>query len=225
MKILKEESGENTLLAGCGMPISAGIGFVDIMRIGPDTAPYWTKTGGFFLNSGSILGVKNSIRNTLARATMNKLLWINDPDCLLIRKKKTKLNHNQRLSQINIIILSGGALFFSDNLAELSNEQFIEMKKIIDLSNECYKGQAIALDLMEKTIPELFYNTSGFLGIFNFKMINIYKEIDLNPYKLILKNINFLEDVWTGEKFYISYDNILFIKNMTPYSSKLLKIN
>lgn len=222
MKVIKEEAGNNVILSGCGMPISAGIGFIDIMRVGPDTAPVWTKLSGTFFQTGAMLGARNSIRNFLTRSLMNKTLWINDPDCIMMRKKKTKLNLYQRMTQINAIILAGGTLLYSDYFPEFDDNIFNEIKKIVALFEECFKGNAIPLDLMEKSIPELYYNTAGYLGIFNFKKFSCSKEIFLNNYTNLPENINKLADVWNNEEINVS-NGYLKLK-MHSDSSRLFKI-
>ena len=224
MKIIREEGGDNIIINGCGMPLSTGIGLVDLMRVGPDTAPYWTKLSGSFLQTGAMVGARNSIRNFIARSMMNKCLWLNDPDCLMIRKRRTSLTSHQRKSQINAIILSGGALLYSDDFSELHNDELEKVHRINELSEQCFKGKAISCDLMEKSLPEIYYNTSGYLGVFNFKNISSTKEIELDKYFDIPKNIVEFEDVWSDEKIKIEKGNVLKIKSMHPYSSKLFKI-
>ncbi len=224
MKIIQEEAGKNVIINGCGMPISTGIGNVDFMRVGPDTGPFWNKVSGSFLHTGAMNGAKNSIRNFMARSMMNKYLWINDPDCLMIRRKKTNLNSYQRLSQINAIILSGGLLTYSDDFSDLTDKTIEEINKINQLSKICFNGNAIACDLMENPIPEIYYNTSGFIGIFNFKKTHCDKEINLKDYNDLPGNINYLKDVWTGEIIKIKNNNIIKLTKMHSSSSRLFEI-
>lgn len=223
MRVIREEAGNNTILIGCGMPISAGIGNVQIMRVGPDTAHYWQKIIGTFLQTGAMIGCRNSIRNFMVRSFMNKNLWINDPDCLLIRDKKTKLSKEERWTQINAIILSGGTIMYSDNFTELSDHLFEEIRKINTYGDLCFKGEAIPIDVMEREIPELYYNTSGFLGVFNFKSISVTKKINLYNYKILKYKIRKLIDVWTEEEIDINLDGIISLK-MKAHSSRLFKI-
>ncbi|HOJ64731.1 MAG TPA: alpha-galactosidase [Spirochaetota bacterium] len=223
MRVIKEEAGNNTILIGCGMPLSAGIGNVNIMRVGPDTAPFWKKIMGTFLQTGAMIGCRNSIRNFMVRSFMNKNLWINDPDCLMIRNKKTKLTENERKTQINAIITAGGTLFYSDNFSELSDEIFEEMKKINMYADLCFKGDAIPVDVMEREIPEIYYNTAGFLGIFNFRSITVKKKINLFNYDILKYKIRTLVDVWTNEEIDLDLDGIIELK-MPPHGSRLFKI-
>jgi alpha-galactosidase len=108
MRLIRDAAGTDTTIVGCGMPLSAGIGTVNVMRIGTDTGPYWTMAGGKVLNTGAAVGVRNAIRNTMVRSPMHRRLWLNDADCLLIRTTDTKLSEIERMSQINALILAGG---------------------------------------------------------------------------------------------------------------------
>ncbi len=224
IKVIREEAGKNVIFNGCGMPLSTGIGQINFMRVGPDTAPYWNKFRSSFFQSGAMNGARNSIRNFITRSMMNKHLWINDPDCLMIRKKRTQLNHNQRMSQINAIILSGGLLTYSDDFSELSSETIEQINKINYLNEKCFNGHSIPLDLMEQSIPEIYYNTSGYLGIFNFKNISCKKLININKYTDLPREIKILRDIWSNEEIYLKNENIINLDFMQPFSSKLFEI-
>ncbi|HOV15065.1 MAG TPA: hypothetical protein PK771_12320, partial [Spirochaetota bacterium] len=224
MKIIKEEAGKDVVLIGCGMPLSCGIGNVQVMRVGPDTATYWKKMMGSFLQTGAMIGVRNSIRNTMVRSIMNKKLWINDPDCIILRKNNNNLNKDERLTNINVSILSGGAILYSDNFNELSADNFKEMSIIDSITDNTFNGETFPLDLMENEIPELYYNTAGYLGIFNFKNYSVDKIIDLNYYQTIIgRKVNIIKDVWK-EKLYYLDNNVLILKKIKQHQGFLFKI-
>jgi alpha-galactosidase len=222
MAIIRQEAGRKAVLVGCGMPLSTGIGTVDAMRVGPDTGPYWRKLSGALLNTGAMVGARNSIRNVLVRSAMHRQLWLNDPDCLMIRKKKTRLRAAERFTQINAIILSGGLLLYSDDLAGLSESAYNEMETITALSRECAGGTAVAIDLMEREIPELYYNSAGYLGVFNFLDRSAKKKIDLSS--LPEDPACELVDIWTGETIEARDGPIVSLGKMPPHSSRLFKL-
>jgi alpha-galactosidase len=224
MKLIREEAGDDVLIVGCGMPLSTGIGSVDIMRIGPDTGPYWKQRWGFILNTGAIVGARNSIRNFMVRSAMHKQLWINDPDCLMIRSKKTQLTHHERMSQINAIILSGGMLLFSDDFTEIRKQDFDDIPKIMELNRECFEGDPIPIDLMDREIPEVFLNTSGYLGVFNFTRTSRNKTVNIKNLPSLNGSISRISDVWTGEEIEIDAGGRLTLPKMPPHSSRLFKI-
>jgi alpha-galactosidase len=224
LKIIKEVTGDDVIINGCGMPFSPGIGLVDSMRIGPDTAPQWYKNIGIILRSGIMSGVKDSIRNNFTRSMMNRYLWINDPDCLMLRHNKTKLKEHERLAQIDAAIITGGALFISDDLEELPEHVFVELDKIVHLSDDCFAGRSITLDLMETGLPGIIYNTSGYLGIFNMKNRKSTIRVDLNSYPVIDRNYRQLKNVWTDEKREVPSSRVLEFEQMIPHSSFLFHL-
>lgn len=223
IKKIREAAGKDIIISGCGMPLSSGIGLVDTMRVGPDTAPVWRKLGGVLLRTGAMLGARNSIRNFLVRSGMNKNLWLNDPDCIMLRDTKTKLSFFEKFSQINAIILSGGVLMYSDDFTDLSDKNISLVHKINKISDECFNGIVMSLDIMEKELPELVYNSAGFLGVFNFKNKKINKVVDFSKYSPIADKIKKLQDVWSLDTYKVT-NNKLEISNMQSHSSVLLRI-
>jgi alpha-galactosidase len=208
---------------GCGMPLSAGVGLVDSMRVGPDTGPYWKAAGGRVLRTGAMVGVRNSIRNLMVRSAMHKRLWLNDPDCCMIRTDRTKLNERERMSQINAIVLLGGPLLFSDDLARLAPERFEEMRRIGSLSESCFQGWPVAIDVMEGELPTLFYNTAGYLGVFNTGDRSAQRTVDLSRLPLEGRRVTGLEDVWNGETLEVD-GAVVRLGRMPAHSSRLFRL-
>jgi alpha-galactosidase len=224
MKIIREEAGDEAFVVGCGMPLSTGIGTVDAMRVGPDTGPYWKKSAMGLLNTGAIVGTRNSLRNFMVRSAMHKRLWISDPDCLMIRDRNTRLSSHERFSQINAIILSGGLLLYSDDFTSLPDRNFEEMEKINALNEECFDGLPIAVDLMEREIPEVYFNTSGYLGIFNFSEKKRDKTVDMGILPDGKKRIERLQDIWSGDTIEIDGNGRVTLEDMPSHSSRLFRV-
>ncbi len=112
LKIIREAVGDSFVL-GCGAPLWPSIGFVDGMRIGADTAPFWDP-------NGPDIGYPNAyyaLRNVFTRWFMNGVLWWNDPDCLLLRCEDTQLNDSQRQLYAFTSLLLDNILVQSDNLS------------------------------------------------------------------------------------------------------------
>ncbi|MFP4115265.1 MAG: glycoside hydrolase family 36 protein [Spirochaetota bacterium] len=158
---------EDVFLVGCGMPLTTGIGTVDAMRVGPDTGDYWIERRGKLLRTGAMVGVRNAIRNSVVRGAMHRALWLNDPDCLMLRTAGTRLTPAQRRTQINAIALTGGLLLYSDDFAKLPAEIVEEIGRIQDVTSACFQGRLIPLDMMARELPQIVYNTAGYLGVFN----------------------------------------------------------
>ena len=91
LETIRDAVGNRFVLA-CGNPMGPSVGLVDGARIGPDVAPYWYPMArGAARSTLSDPSAVNSIRNTITRFWMHGRLWMNDPDCLLVRETDTAL--------------------------------------------------------------------------------------------------------------------------------------
>ena len=66
---------------------------------------------------------------------MNNILWNNDPDCIMARHKKTKLTESEIKLLSHGIKLSGGSYMLSDNISELTNDEW----KLLDICRGGFK--------------------------------------------------------------------------------------
>jgi alpha-galactosidase len=224
-RIIREAAGRDVFILGCGSPLSAAVGYVDAMRIGPDVAPYWFATYRYHLSRDPhALCTKFAIRSILNRCQMHRKLWINDPDCLLLRDSDTRLTSEERMSLANAIIVSGGMYVLSDKLSLLSPETWEWMRDIDEMVHSCDQGRAWALDYMERETPELVYNSKGYLAVFNFENRIVHREIPFRFYLAdILNESAQFEDVWDGKRFSVD-DGIMDMGEMKPHSSRLLRV-
>ena len=131
LEAIREGAGEEAFLLGCGCPLGAAVGLVDGMRIGPDVAPHWfpealpaglaqENAPGF---SSSMPSTRNALRNVLARAWMHRRLWLNDPDCLMLRTRATALTRVEATTVAAVASATGGMLLLSDEVASLGVAQ------------------------------------------------------------------------------------------------------
>jgi len=114
LRVIRRAAGHAFVL-GCGAPLLPSVGLVDGMRIGEDTAPYWkTKLSGFQGPNAFF-----ALKNALMRQFMHRALWLNDPDCLLLRDREIELGRGER----ELYAMTAGALdnmvIASDRLALL----------------------------------------------------------------------------------------------------------
>jgi alpha-galactosidase len=114
LETIREAAGDAFVL-GCGAPAFPSVGLVDAMRIGPDTAPYWRYEG-----SGSEPAHENAVRNVLGRQWLHRRLWLNDPDCQLVRAT-TDLTRPEQESFAALVALLGGTNVVSDAVAEIDD--------------------------------------------------------------------------------------------------------
>ena len=119
---IRRGAGDDTFLLGCGAPQGACIGVVDGMRIGPDVAPWWSPKPELWPYpgyEGTIPSTANAWRNTLARSFQHRRLWLNDPDCLMLRHTETDLTEEQVRAWALAVGVSGGMAVISDDLSLL----------------------------------------------------------------------------------------------------------
>ena len=114
LETIRRAAGDKTFILGCGCPLGPAVGVVDGMRIGPDVAPYW----GADVEPGTRLAIDAII----ARSFMHRRLWLNDPDCLMLRASETRLSREERFALAAAIAVSGGMLLFSDDLNLLDED-------------------------------------------------------------------------------------------------------
>ncbi|TGK46693.1 glycoside hydrolase family 36 protein [Leptospira bouyouniensis] len=168
LKLIRKIVGKNTFLLGCGAPMLPSIGFFDGMRISCDVAPFWNPEKiRIFLKDRNALCTKKALINDITRSSMHRHLWLNDPDCLLVRKKKNKMNEAQTKLMASVMAVSGGMLLVSDDLTKLETDRLDLLKKAFQLNRECQAYTPIPIGIFENEFPLALYNPGGYLGIWN----------------------------------------------------------
>ena len=119
---VRRGAGADAFIVGCGAPLSHVVGVVDANRIGPDVAPLWALEPSAEIVAG-YLDVQPATRGayaaTLARSFMHRRLWMNDPDCVMLRTTHTELRPEAARTWARAVGLSGGLALVSDDLALL----------------------------------------------------------------------------------------------------------
>lgn len=81
LELIREGAGSDAVILGCGAPLLPSVGLVDAMRISPDVMPEWEPPLGDIGQPG----MRSALAAGRARAWMHGRLWVNDPDCVLVR--------------------------------------------------------------------------------------------------------------------------------------------
>ncbi len=145
-----------SFLLGCGAPLGPCVGLVDAMRIGEDTDPRWEETNKQLIESGiHTPSLKVSLINIIYRSFMHKYFWINDPDCLMIRRTNTELNLDEIKLQLTIMGLSGGQILISDDMTKLSEEEINEAKLLLPPYNS-KEYDPIGIDAFISDLPSIY---------------------------------------------------------------------
>jgi len=149
LEIIRQVIGERFLL-GCGIPLAPAVGVVDAVRIGPDVNVTWEPVWEADLSAPS---TANAVRNVITRAFAHRRLWLNDPDCVLIRRRDdfSELVLNEMRTLVSAIGLSGGMVLSSDNFATLRPGRLKYLRQVLPPSGD----SATPVDLFERELPEL----------------------------------------------------------------------
>jgi alpha-galactosidase len=170
VQTIRDAVGDRFILA-CGNPQGPSAGLVDGSRVGPDVAPYWLpferQAPRTPLSDPSAL---NSIRNSINRFWMHGRLWMNDPDCLLVRDTDGALTIDEVRSLATVIGMTGGMVLSSDNLTRLSAAR----RDLVSLLLPVYGRSAVPLDLFQSDdLPQVLElecgTTHKILALFNWQ--------------------------------------------------------
>jgi len=136
---VRRGAGDDAFLLGCGAPLANVVGVVDGNRIGPDVAPAWALAPSDEIVRG-YLDIQPSTQrayvNTLTRSFLHRKLWLNDPDCLMLRGEGTDLEPAAVRTWSDTVAISGGMALVSDDLAVLSPTDRQRLDEVIAIGRE-----------------------------------------------------------------------------------------
>ncbi len=168
LKLIRKTVGKEVFLLGCGAPIFPSIGHFQGMRISCDVAPFWKpEWKRRLLKDKHAFCTEKALINDITRSGMHRHFWFNDPDCLLVRKRKNKMSYRQTLIMASVLALSGGMLLVSDDLRKLESHRYELLQKTLQLSAKCMNRTPIPIGIFQSPFPPALYNPSGFLGVWN----------------------------------------------------------
>ena len=158
---IRRGAGDDTFILGCGAPLGAVVGLVDGCRIGADVAPHWHLQEGQYAPGGYASGepaTVNAWQNTLSRSFMHRRLWLNDPDCLMLRLTETEMGPDAVRAWAHAVGVSGGMALVSDDLALLDADAHRLLDEVVALgraSDEASKTgpPPRCNDLMDVAVP------------------------------------------------------------------------
>ena len=68
---------------------------------------------------------------SVLRAPLHRRLWVNDPDCLLLRPVQTELSAEQRALVAGVVAGTGGFTLLSDDLALYGDAEWAEVAALV----------------------------------------------------------------------------------------------
>ncbi len=235
LEIIRDAIGDDVFILGCGAPLGPSIGLVDGIRIGVDTyyafsQPflYWFLNKFFFAGLEGVPAMEDALRSVVLRSFMHNKFWINDPDCLLVRRTRSNLKPHEIEFEVTLMGLCGGLLISSDNLPELAPQDLNYIKFLLPPS----KTPAIPLDLFENSPPMYLkyeitsshFSTPFYLvGIFNWTKKTKSILISIERFQLDPNLTYHIFDFWEKKYFQIRKDHAK-IKELKGHSVKFLVI-
>ena len=121
---IRDAIGPDRFLLGCGAPIGASVGAVDGMRVSQDVKEQWDSRLVAWLGKGcGYPAARGALRTNMTRWFMHRALWVNDPDCLLVREHNTSLTAAETQTLLSVLGATGGMLFLSDDMPRVSAER------------------------------------------------------------------------------------------------------
>ena len=121
---VRDGIGDDAFLLGCGCPFGPAVGVVDAMRVSADVAPVWAPDQHWPGMAEAAPAAVNAIAASVLRAPMHRRLFINDPDCLLLRPTDTRLDASQRSFLAAVITGTGAFTLVSDDLRRYSDAEW-----------------------------------------------------------------------------------------------------
>lgn len=225
---IREVAGEESTLVGCGCPLGSGVGIFDTMRVGPDVAPSWkpryTFVDAFIHNEFDLPSVRNALHNAITRAPLHRHWWINDPDCLLLRKNETQLSEAEVQTLATVIALSGGATMVSDDLLALDEERRGWLARLCPP----LPGKMSVVDLLEEERPRLLKTDLAgpigqwsLLAIINWDDEESHSEIPLEVFGLNPSFNYHSVDYWNARYTFI-HNRVLDLGPIPAHGVKLI---
>lgn len=229
---IRDAVGNEAFVLGGTSLIFPNVGLVNSCRISTDVTPFWSLKG----HTPESPAIFNVCRNIINRSYLNQNLWINDPDCLIVREEHKRekykdipsltLEETQMLA--TAMIMSGGSLFLGDRLQELPEERLKIIKKVISLTDS---QKAFPVDRMKREIPRIWFRQGKgsdknphLLAFFNWDDFTEEISVSFDELGLSLERDYKVTDVW--EEAMLSYsvnDNFLSIK-LKAHTCKLAGI-
>jgi len=152
LEAVRAGAGDEGFVLGCGSPMGPAVGVVDAMRIGADVTPSWTTAVARTLGrERHALSTANALLNTMTRSVLDRVWFLNDPDCLMVRDTDTKLTESEVHTMCTVFGLTDGMIVLSDRLDRLPRER----QDLVARTQALTGGDVTVVDLFERALPRL----------------------------------------------------------------------
>ncbi|WP_461475450.1 glycoside hydrolase family 36 protein [Microbacterium sp. HJ5] len=119
MTAIRSAIGADSFLLGCNAPIWPSFGLVDGMRVTGDVDRDWST-------------FRSLTAEGFGRLWQNGRLWINDPDCFVVKNQgKNVLTTAQFRYHMSYVLAMGGSLFSGDDVARFTEADVAAVTKLL----------------------------------------------------------------------------------------------
>lgn len=215
--------GEGRVLLACTNVLGAGVGLVDACRIGTDFLPDWNRGNEPFREAPT---VPNVCRNIINRTYLDRRLWINDPDTVIVRSDDNRLNAAEVRMWVSALWFAGGMTFAGDRLSTLTPERIALLKLLLDQPDAVLDPRP--LDRFAEEYPALWCGrlrrdpTTTVVGAFNFGEQPRTLRIDCAAAGLPAGRPLAVRDFWEGGTACQARDGIDL--DLAPHTCRVLLI-
>lgn len=200
----------DTFILACTSPLAPAVGLVDGMRISVDIGADWT-------------ALKEVCNRVLKRYYFHQNAYLNDADCLIIRKKENEDERCMRLcvrndteieTYMTVMAASGGLVMLSDKMPLLTDKQIDLLARLFPINTRA----AIPLDILEQDCPGIL--EFGLYG--SMRIVALINWSDKEKQMSIAIDRGHVYDFWRGT--YHGVQAGQFSEWVEPHAVRLLFI-
>jgi alpha-galactosidase len=239
LKAIREAVGDNIRILGCLAPLGLAVGLVNSYRINPDNATKW-KAPWPFDNGASM---RDAMRNAIFRYFMHNKFWVNDPDCVIVRRGKERsefpkdaeieymskggtISEDEVRFELTVMGLLGGSVFYSDDPFHLPPER----EKYLPILLPSFQRRTRIIDLLEDPLPRILnlkiqkeYGNWDLVGLLNWSDSPEDMQLDFSRLGLKKEQYYHVFSFW-DEKYLGKIRDKLTVSKMPAHSASLLSI-
>ncbi len=212
MRAVLDGVGDDGFVLGCNAPMWPSIGMVHGMRITNDISRSWQT-------------IRNLSEEAFNRNWQHNALWINDPDCLVLRNETvnimgpdgtwapgaTDVSDDEFGFHAAYVLASGGMVLASDRMMDLTDEQAAVLRKLLPP-----RGHAAVFDDRTFQVGRISSRGKTLLCLFNTGETDEAIRVENVP-------PGSQTDFWSGKAIPPEGSNVLSLA-LPPHSARVIQV-
>lgn len=123
MEFLREITGDDKYILGCGVPLAPAYGLVEYCRVGADVGLQWKDDIMKHAKCRERVSTVNTLKNTIHRRHIDGQGFYNDPDVFTLRSANMKFSDDEKYTIFLTNLIFGSLVFTSDDVKSYTDEQ------------------------------------------------------------------------------------------------------